>query len=488
MDENKQEMKYEYDKEGRLIKVYSPYDDVIPAVEYIYQRGEEGELWWTETKNKVSFDASDEEVISSVVVIDGLGREIKRAKYGEKTERDGRSKEGWNVSGKKEYDGKGRVIKEGQDYFVEGVNAEELVRAAEKSIHATETEYDGLDRVVKVVLPDESEQKTVYRIEGGKEITESIDPLGNKTVTEKDGRGNIVRVVKRDSNDKELTRAEYEYNVLGEMEVAYDAKRNPIKVEYDLIGRRGALESKDSGRKEYIYDESNNVVEEIDSNLREKGASIKYSYDGMNRLTKIDYPYSTDVSYYYGEEGDENYGANRIIQITDESGMLSRCYGLLGEVVEESRTIGEYEKISENENNKKWEYWWHVIFGSWWNKKHHKWYHKHHWHGKFHHHHPWYGDGEGEYTGAEFEDGAYTSKMSYTSDYLGRMAFITYPDGETISYTYDKGGQVTGVTGERNGVETVYVSKIGYDEYGQRSFIEYGNGVKTSYKYDEKRV
>ncbi|MBE6350910.1 MAG: hypothetical protein E7062_09230, partial [Spirochaetaceae bacterium] len=153
------------------------------------------------------------------------------------------------------------------------MNAEELVRAAEKSIHATETEYDGLDRVVKVVLPDESEQKTVYRIEGGKEITESIDPLGNKTVTEKDGRGNIVRVVKRDSNDKELTRAEYEYNVLGEMEVAYDAKRNPIKVEYDLIGRRVALESKDSGRKEYIYDESNNIIEEIDSNLREKGTS-----------------------------------------------------------------------------------------------------------------------------------------------------------------------------------------------------------------------
>ena len=77
--------------------------------------------------------------------------------------------------------------------------------------------------------------------------------------------------------------------------------------------------------------------------------------------------------------------------------------------------------------------------------------------------------------------------MSYTSDYLGRMAFITYPDGETISYTYDKGGQVTGVTGERNGDEIVYVSKIGYDEYGQRSFIEYGNGVKTAYTYDENR-
>ena len=31
------------------------------------------------------------------------------------------------------------------------------------------------------------------------------------------------------------------------------------------------------------------------------------------------------------------------------------------------------------------------------------------------------------------------------------------------------------------------MSKIGYDEYGQRSFIEYGNGVKTAYTYDENR-
>ena len=77
--------------------------------------------------------------------------------------------------------------------------------------------------------------------------------------------------------------------------------------------------------------------------------------------------------------------------------------------------------------------------------------------------------------------------MSYTSDYLGRLNYITYPDGETVSYTYDAGGQVTGVTGERNGLVTKYVKRIGYDEFGQRSFIEYGNGVKTSYTYDENR-
>ena len=487
-DENGQVMTYDYDDFERLQKIYSPYDDIngTPAVEYIYHT-EQGSPWWTETKNKVSFDASNDETISTVVEIDGLGRKVRTAKFAQITDTKGNSSLGWNVSGALEYDEKGRTIKEGQTYFSTAQTPAEMVKEELVLIRPTITEYDELNRPIHVLLPDGSEQITKYKIANNRQITESIDPLGNKTITEKDGRDNIVSVLKLDSNDKELTRADYEYNELGEMLVAYDANRNPISVEYDLVGRRIALESKDSGRKEYIYDESSNLIEETDSVLREKRASIKYTYDGMNRLTEIDYPFSTDVTYYYGEPDADNYGANRIIQITDETGMISRCYGLLGEVVEESRTIGDFARINNNEHNNGWYNWWHVVFGYWWNKKHHRWYHKHHWHGKFHHHHPWYGDGEGEYTGPEFENGAYTSKMSYTSDYLGRMAFITYPDGETISYTYDKGGQVTGVTGERNGDEIVYVSKIGYDEYGQRSFIEYGNGVKTAYTYDENR-
>jgi RHS repeat-associated protein len=254
-----------------------------------------------------------------------------------------------------------------------------------------------------------------------------------------------------------------------------------------MLGRKISLESKDSGRKEYFYDASGNLIEETDSKLKKNGKSIKYEYDGMNRLVKIDYPDSTDTTYYYGESNAEDNGANRVVKVTDETGMKSVSYGLLGEVVEESRTIGDYNRIKYNEKNKWWKYWWHNIHKDWWGRRHHKWYHRHHWHGRYKHHYPWYGEGSEEYNGPEYEDGAYTSKMSYTSDYLGRMAYITYPDGETISYSYDKGGQVTGVKGYRNEKETVYVSKIGYDEYGQRTYIEYGNGVKTSYTDDENR-
>ena len=79
--------------------------------------------------------------------------------------------------------------------------------------------------------------------------------------------------------------------------------------------------------------------------------------------------------------------------------------------------------------------------------------------------------------------------MKYTSDYLGRMEKIEYPDGEEVVYSYDAGGQVTKVEGRfsDNSEPYKYVNDIGYDEYGQRVFIEYGNGVKTEYEYNPER-
>ncbi|GHU66801.1 hypothetical protein FACS189447_08290 [Spirochaetia bacterium] len=89
--------------------------------------------------------------------------------------------------------------------------------------------------------------------------------------------------------------------------------------------------------------------------------------------------------------------------------------------------------------------------------------------------------------------------MKYRSDYLGRMEEIEYPDGEVVKYGYDEGGQIRSAIGERVGKEFVYVKEIGYDQYGQRIYIEYGNndtnaqgnpmggGVKTWYTYDEER-
>lgn len=77
--------------------------------------------------------------------------------------------------------------------------------------------------------------------------------------------------------------------------------------------------------------------------------------------------------------------------------------------------------------------------------------------------------------------------MKYRSDYLGRMQWIEYPDGERIVYGYDNGGQVISVTGEHWNKNFEYVTNIFYDQYGQRTRIDYGNGTFTEYNYDAKR-
>ena len=290
---------------------------------------------------------------------------------------------------------------------------------------------DGIDRVINTLLPDGSEQKNEYEIEDNLQITIATDPLENKGVTKKDARGNIREVERLDKNGTRLTKGRYEYSVLGEMLRAYDANGNIVSVTYDLLGRRIALESKDTGRKEWRYDSKGLLEAETDSLLRSKMSEIQYVYDGFDRLVKIDYPFSTDVEYTYGEAGQA--GAGEIVYKKDESGEIRYNYGRLSEVIEETRTIKRYEPLSKSE----------------------------------------------------------TASFTYRSDYLGRMQTMRYPDGETIIYTYDKGGQLKGVSGVKNtvkGTETYsYIDTIVYDEHGQRVYIKYGNGVETKYRYDDKR-
>ncbi|WP_315451020.1 RHS repeat-associated core domain-containing protein, partial [uncultured Treponema sp.] len=247
----------------------------------------------------------------------------------------------------------------------------------------------------------------------------------------KDARGNIREVERRDKADNILTKGRYEYSVLGEMLRAYDANENIVSVTYDLLGRRIALESKDTGRKEWRYDSKGLLEAESDSLLRSKLSEIQYHYDSFDRIVKIDYPFSEDVEYTYGVPG--QVGAGEIVHKKDESGEIRYKYGKLSEVVEETRTIQRYEVLSKPE----------------------------------------------------------TATFTYCSDYLGRMQTMKYPDGETITYTYDKGGQLKGVSGVKNtvkGTETYsYIDTIVYDEHGQRVYIKYGNGVETRYRYDDKR-
>ena len=423
--------RYEYDSWQRVTEIRTSYDTGnTPAVSYEYHApkkdadGSHG-LWHAVTNNKVTFDAGDDSVIQTVLQIDGLSRAVRTAKTGFVNGRDG-----WNASGAVEYDEKGRAVKEGMTEFIEGDIQTLLESEPRMTSLFTAYEYDGKDRQIKTTLPDGSVQTTEFYIEENRLITETADPLGNVSVQETDSRGNIVRVAKKDAQGKLLTQVTYRYNAMGEMLKAFDAKGHPITAEYDLLGRRTALESLDSGRQEFFYDECSNVVRENNSVLRESNKQILYEYDGLNRLIRIDYPDTEDTVYTYGGANSTHGAANRILSVTDASGTLEYEYGKLGEITKETRTLATHLNGSNPTE---------------------------------------------------------TAVMEYQSDYLGRMQHIVYPDGEKVAYGYDRGGQVVSVTGEHWGHEFSYVANILYDQYGQRTRIDYGNGTFTEYNYDPAR-
>ena len=78
----------------------------------------------------------------------------------------------------------------------------------------------------------------------------------------------------------------------------------------------------------------------------------------------------------------------------------------------------------------------------------------------------------------------YVTQWAYDSH--NRLLEMIYPDEEKVSYTYDLGGQLTNVHGYKSyGYD--YVNRIGYDKFGQRTYMKYCNGAETFYTYEPQR-
>ncbi len=423
-DSNGNIISKEYDNFGRLNTIISSYDTgTVKAVEYSYLT--DSFPWKAMTKNKISFDPGSTDTMDTWVITDGLNRIILTAKEGEVYNEAG-NLNGWKKSGYVVYDSKARPVGKGQTVFEETSTAPSIENTA---LRPTIKTYDALDRILAITFPDNSVITKDYGVEGLMTTERVTDPLGNITETKKDIRGNIVGIEKRDSSGMLLTESSYIYNVLGELLKVTDAKGSDVTFSYDILGRRLTLQSPETGLAEFEYDKADHLIRKVDANLRNNGASINYIYDTLGRIEKIDYPFMEDTVYTYGVQGDDYNRAGRIVKITDESGSIENFYGKLGETTQVIKTI---KRLAPLEDDK-------------------------------------------------------SASFNYTFDYQGRMETITYPDGEVVSYTYNRSGEVEKINSVHNGLNTTYIENIGYDEFGQRTYIRYENGIETKYTYDEDR-
>ena len=68
---------------------------------------------------------------------------------------------------------------------------------------------------------------------------------------------------------------------------------------FDSLGRLVTLDSPDSGRTEWLYDRTANLGAKQTARLRAKNQLVRYERT-FNRVDRIDYPTTADVTYVYG--------------------------------------------------------------------------------------------------------------------------------------------------------------------------------------------
>ena len=75
-----------------------------------------------------------------------------------------------------------------------------------------------------------------------------------------------------------------------------------------------------------------------------------------------------------------------------------------------------------------------------------------------------------------------------TYDSMGRVRTLTYPDTEVVTYTYNGFGDIETISGVKSGATTNYIKDVNYNASGQITFTKYGNDVTSNYTYDSNTL
>jgi RHS repeat-associated protein len=428
-DMSGQKIQYRIDDLGRIKTITGPFELAAGKPYTIaFEYNTEATIPYAVTKH---YDPEHNSDIKTITFVDGLMRPVQVKKTGS-VFNGSTNDEKMIVSGRVKFDAFGRTI---ETYYpnTEGVGNETQLNPNYNATPPTKVSYDVLDRTITTTLPDNA--KTTMRYEIGKDKTgytafktTMIDALSNKKETYTDVRNRNRTNV--DFGDEEIC-TQFTYNALSELMTVTDNSNHKTEYKYDKLGRKTSIKHPDAGETTFEYDIVGNMTKKITADIRKKipnGGAIKYTYD-YERLVQIDYPrnFQNRVRYTYGKSGDKFNRAGRIVLQQDGSGGQEFYYGKLGEITKNIRTI--YVNPTT------------VV--------------------------------------------TYISEAEY--DTWNRLKTMTYPDGEKLTYKYNRAGKLLSMSGKKTDTTYNYVAQVGYDEFEQRTFLKYGNGSVTRYKYENDR-
>ena len=426
---NGQVTNYTIDDAGRISTIQAP-NEVADGVAFTirYKYFPNATIPWAQTEHYDPQHPTN--FIETATFSDAFGRILQTKKdmaiFDPQTKTE---TEQMMVSGNIVYDGLGRAEKL---YFpvAEQKGTTSTMNTGADTQLMTETEYEVMNRPLKVTFPDNTEMTNEYGFANDRAgnlqfYSLTTDQKGIQSETYTNLRG--LQTASR--RNKELWVSQT-YNAINELMTVNDHKNNVTTYTYDLLGRTISVNHPDRGLREMTYDLASNQTSMMTANLKaDQKPPIQYTYE-YNRPKQIIYPtFELDsVLYEYGEPGAAENRAGRVVTIHDRTGTHEFSYGRLGEIVKNRRVIdiNQTDPVVPMVFETNWEY-----------------------------------------------------------DSWNRPQTMTYPDGEVVKYSYNLGGKITKIEGEKGAHSYEYVRQVGYNEFEEQIYIALGNGTKTEYQYEE---
>lgn len=155
--------------------------------------------------------------------------------------------------------------------------------------HQTSYEYDKLNRITKIILPDDDSIPSnnpfrSYNFDDKNNLCYYRDELGHLTKYVLDKLGRITEVIKYTNGSRypEEIKTEYRYNSRGKIDQVVDSNKNATYYEYDGLDRVTRITYPDQTFVTLQYDDASNTVIITDEN----GGVVTEQNDWAGRLIK----------------------------------------------------------------------------------------------------------------------------------------------------------------------------------------------------------
>ena len=177
--------------------------------------------------------------------------------------------------------------------------------------------------------------------------------------------------------------------------------------------------SPDRGSTTYTYDTAGNVKSRKDA----RGITLSYTYDALNRLTQVTSPIVAENIIYTYDSNVSPFacanGKGRLCKVVDQSGTTTFAYDISGNVIK------------------------HAV-----------------------------------------QTGGVTYTTAFASDSSNKLMMIGLSNGGYLAYERDNNRRVATVSTLANGVDTPVLSAARYRPDGQPTSLTYGNGETITHSYD----